>query len=402
MTSTSAFIAKCSAADGAARRLPPLFVFSDDWGRHPSSCQHLVRQFLDRHEVYWINTIGTRKPRLDLATIRRGFSKARQWLAGSGKRDALPANLRVRNPWMWPSFGSRFGRWLNLRLLGRHLTKLAQSLPEPPVVLTTIPLVADLVGRLPARRWVYYCVDDFSKWPGLDQTTMQHMEERLVERVDALVAASENLCQRLAQMGRDAQLLTHGVDLNFWADGEAAPLPEVDNLERPLVVFWGVIDRRMDVAFVKALAESLSKGTVLLVGPEANPDPALYGPGRIVHLAPLPFERLPLLARAAEVVVMPYADLPVTRAMQPLKLKEYLATGKPAVVRDLPANRAWADCLDLAATPAAFVEAVRQRLATGLPEAHKKARSRLAGEGWDAKARLLEKVLEWEATSASS
>jgi len=53
---------------------------------------------------------------------------------------------------------------------------------------------------------------------------------------------------------------------------------------------------------------------------------------------------------AADVIIMPYADRPVTRAMQPLKLKEYLATGKPVVVRNLPATRGWTDCLDLADT----------------------------------------------------
>ena len=34
-------------------------VFADDWGRHPSSCQHLIRQLLARYPVLWVNTIGT-------------------------------------------------------------------------------------------------------------------------------------------------------------------------------------------------------------------------------------------------------------------------------------------------------------------------------------------------------
>jgi hypothetical protein len=72
--------------------------------------------------------------------------------------------------------------------------------------------------------------------------------------------------------------------------------------------------------------------------------------------------------------------------MQPLKLKEYLATGTPAVVRDLPANCDWADCLDLAATPAEFAAAVKRRLATGLPDDQRQARKRLNAEDWSAKA----------------
>ena len=41
-----------------------LVVFADDWGRHPSSGQHLVGHLLARYPIFWINTIGTRRPKL--------------------------------------------------------------------------------------------------------------------------------------------------------------------------------------------------------------------------------------------------------------------------------------------------------------------------------------------------
>ncbi len=363
----------------------PLLVFADDWGRHPSSCQHLVRHLPGRPPVYWVNTIGTRPPRLDLATARRGMEKARQWLRPAAGEE-LPANLRVLNPKMWPWFGSRFARALNRELLARQLNPLLERLPAPAVAVTTHPLVADLPGRLAVARWVYYCVDDFGQWPGLDQPTLRTMEEKLVGRADALVAVSEVLQERLRRMGRSSHLLTHGVDPDFWNGGQEG-LPRLAGLERPLVVFWGVTDRRLDTAFVSRLAADLGRGTVLLAGPEADPDPTLAGLARVVRLGPLPFADLPRLAREAAVLVMPYADLPVTRAMQPLKLKEYLAAGRPAVVRDLPAARPWADCLALAATPEAFSHAVRRRLEEGLPDGQRRARARLAGETWAGKAR---------------
>src|SRR5262249_51716196 len=110
----------------------------------------------------------------------------------------------------------------------------------------------------------------------------------------------------------------------------------------------------------------------------------------------LPYQQLPRLAREAAVLVMPYADLPVTRAMQPLKLKEYLATSRPVVVRDLPAVRAWANCMDVADRPEAFTEAALRRRADGLPKAQERARARLAEESWTAKAKLFE---QWALSS---
>jgi glycosyltransferase involved in cell wall biosynthesis len=375
----------------------PLLVFADDWGRHPSSCQHLVRHLLDRHEVVWVNTIGTRTPRFNGATLKRGLEKMRLWATKKFAAPELPANLRVVNPKMWPSFGSRFSRRLNRGLLTRQLAPFLRGFSTPPIAVTTLPIVSDLVGTLAVQHWVYYCVDDFSLWPGLDQATLLEMDEDLINKADSIVAVSETLQARLAKSGRESRLLTHGVDLEFWREPAEIQGPKAwDGLERPLVVFWGLTDRRMHVATVRQLACDLKKGTILLVGPQADPDPSLLELPRVVHLSPIAFDHLPLLAMAASVLIMPYADLPVTRAMQPLKLKEYLATGRPVVASDLPANRSWFDCLDLASTPEAFSKAVLERIITGLPAAQGQARDRLTGESWSEKARLFEQWIHAE------
>ena len=283
----------------------PLLVFADDWGRHPSSCQHLIRQLLPRRPVWWVNTIGTRPPRLDWGTVKRAAGKLRGWVGrsppppaggGLGGRGSqvlhapspltpLPqgeggTNPVVLSPKMWPSFKSGFSRGLNRRLLVRALRPVVERMPAPPVAITTLPLVADLVGRLSVARWVYYCVDDFSVWPGYDGETMLRMERDLVPKVAVAVAVSETLQRHLAGLGKPAHLLTHGVDLDHWVVSPPVAsagglLPEFAGLEPPFVLFWGVIDRRMDTAFVRELAASLAAGTVVLVGPKEDPDPEL-------------------------------------------------------------------------------------------------------------------------------
>src|SRR5439155_25702815 len=214
----------------------------------------------------------------------------------------------------------------------------------------------------------------------------------LIDQADQIIAAGENLAARIRRRGREPTIITHGVDLDHWQDAadDASGLEKLRSLPRPRAIFWGLIDRRLDTSWLRALSTTMRCGSIVLIGPRQEPDPALASIPRLHVTGPLCFEQLPHAAALADVLIMPYADLPVTRAMQPLKLKEYLATGKPVVVRALPATGPWADCLDAADTPEAFAAAVAERLRIGLPEEQRAARGRLDVEGWAAKAEQFE------------
>lgn len=399
-----------------------LLVFSDDWGRHPSSCQHLVKQLLDQYPVLWVNTIGTRAPRLDRATFSRVMEKVKQWTGLEKSDDAgldpvlayfrrqhqkfSHPNLQVVNPRMWPWFGRPFDRALNRKLLAKQLTPLIKNLPQPVCALTTLPITADLPDVLPVKRWVYYCVDDFSQWPGLDGTTLRRMDVEMIRRADSLVAVSENLQQMIADEGRESELLTHGVDVEFWK-GAATVGQQHQSMSHLLpansVVFWGVIDRRMDVKSVQWLSRDLATEDsrnglsrprrIVLIGPQQDPNPDLLSLPNVLVVPPQLLEHLPMIAAEASVLIMPYADLPVTRAMQPLKLKEYLATGKPVVVNRLPSTDAWRNSLDSANSPDEFSALVRMRMREGISVEQELDRQRLQSESWTAKAGQLNQVL---------
>lgn len=370
-----------------------LVVFSDDWGRHPSSCQHLIGRLLDRYRVLWVNTVGTRAPTLGRYDLLRIAGKVGQWLRPT--RSEAPgghANLRVISPLMYPGFRTPWQRRFNADRLTKKVNAALGKPGGRRIAVTTIPIVADLVGRLRVDRWVYYCVDDFSVWPGLDGTVMDEMERQLVSRVDAAVAVSPTLQERLASMGRTSDLLTHGIDLRHWrttAKHEFAIAPPLEG--KPMALFWGVVDQRLDADWCLALADKV--GVLMLVGPQQSPDPRLLSHPNIRLPGPMPYGELPGAAQAADVLVMPYADLPVTRAMQPLKFKEYLATGKPTVVRDLPSIRDWHDAADLVSDAETFVRVTLERAAKGVPLAQVEARRRLERETWEAKARMFERAI---------
>ena len=442
-----------------------LIVFSDDWGRHPSSCQHLIGQLLPRYQTLWVNTIGTRSPRLSWEDFGKAIKKIGQWIRPPAKEvrasvkvkeegtearrhegtkgGAALRNLTVVSPKMFPGFRRAWQRKLNRRLIVRAIHKaLGPRLPgEVRTAITTIPITADLPkrdanddGGLDVDRWVYYCVDDFSVWPGLDGSVLDAMDQQMALRADAIVAVSQTLRDRIAVWGRESVLLTHGIDLEHWGKetgdrtqetgdrgqgtkirdskfeignqkseighqkleirNHQSPAPSaawVGTASKPIFLFWGVVDQRLDVDWCLTIADKL--GTLILLGPQQSPSPRLMNHPRILMPGPAPYDSLPALAAAADVLVMPYADLPVTRAIQPLKFKEYLATGKPVIARALPATVEWADAADVLDSIESLLAIAPERLAKGVPASQMQARTRLADESWGAKAAVLEGVI---------
>lgn len=357
-----------------------------------------MRELMNQVDVTWVNTIGMRTPRLDVATLRRIGGKLRSTLrrganfVPSTLRPALP-EPEVLNPLMWPWFTHAHDRWFNQLLLLQRLNRELSGWRRPRLGITSIPIVADLVGTLAVDRWVYYCVDDFSVWPGLDQATMLQMERELVAKVDEIVVVSKVLQTRIKALGREAEILTHGVNLDQWNLDNVEPYRWPVEISGPVVLFWGVIDLRLDTQLIVELSRQLKNGTIVLVGPQQDPDPRIANQSNVFLLPAVDAQVLPSMALAAKCLIMPYSDSPVTRAMQPLKLKEYLATGRPVVARYLPATTDWSEACDLVATPEEFATMVVNRLDGNLPPAQSLARQRLTTESWqDKAAKFLELV----------
>ena len=388
-------------------------IFSDDWGRHPSSCQHLTRRLMleGDHRVYWVNTIGTRPPGLNLLTLRRGFGKIRSWFGDHRKANSSTGEVsrneptpKILHPVMYPWFRHGFDRRLNRLLMSRTINRVLEEAGETDVTaITTLPIVADLPGELPAvKRWVYYCVDDWSRWPGMDARPLAEMEAELIRKMDRIVTAGENLHDRLQSLGRDSLLLTHGIDLDFWRgtqSGNARQNPEFTrNLPRPVFTFWGLIDERLEPEMVERLAQDSPQSTILLAGPVAAPEVAkrLEAIPNARLLGMVPYEKLPQLAAESDVLIMPYRKNEATEQIQPLKMTEYLASGRPAVVRALRASEPWRDALDEADSPETFSRLARFRALSGLPAAQADSRKRLESETWAEKARQFEAYIMQE------
>ena len=135
---------------------------------------------------------------------------------------------------------------------------LVERLPEPPVAITTMPTAADLVGELPVAHWVYYCVDDFAAWPGIDQAAAER-SGRPPDRHGRRAGRGERAVVRAdrsprphgppAHARRRSGFLGETADVQriLTARLPACAHPSATCLPRHYIVFWGLIDRRLDL-----------------------------------------------------------------------------------------------------------------------------------------------------------
>lgn len=364
-------------------------VFSDDWGRHPSSCQHLFRRVLPHTDVLWVNTVGLREPRLTWYDLKRGTEVIAGWLRPRTVVDSagpLPPSRtpRVLRPFMLPFFQWGWASALNRRLLTRALHRAMQDVApgKRQILVSTLPIAGFAFRDAAFARTIYYCVDDFTTWPGVSGETMLKLEAEVVEACDLLVATSTALLESRGPRARASRLLTHGVDADRFAHptGTSTHLADV---RPPVIGMFGVIDARLDASLVMALARAMPEATIVLLGPVDRDVRDLATWSNVRLPGAVPYDALPAEAARFDVCILPYVVDASTTSINPLKLKEYLATGKPVVSTPLPEAERLRPFVRVAAADA-FVDAVAAALRDPTPAPGLEAF--LADESWDAKA----------------
>jgi len=372
---------------------PPLLVFADDWGRHPSSCQHLVRRLREDRPVVWVNTIGTRQVKADGVTLRRGVEKLRNW--ARGVTQVGPQMWVVDLP-MVPGLRGHVMRGFNRAIVQARLRQvLARLGVSRPVVLTTLPYIGWLAGGIRRRGLVYYCTDDYSHWPSADRDTLQAAERDLLSECDLALAASRALTERLRPQTRRCEYFPHGVDFEHFASVRCrTPDPAVGRLNGPRIGFFGLIYEKLNFATLTEVARRFPDGTLAMIGPVDRCPPVFAALPNVRMLGPRPYADLPAAIAGLDVLLLPYVDDAMIRQSGPLKLRECLATGLPTVSVDVPEVRSLHPHVRVAGTAEAFVREVAEAVGESKDSPSVTARQDAVREdGWDRRANALREHL---------
>jgi glycosyltransferase involved in cell wall biosynthesis len=372
-----------------------IICFCNDWSGDPLSKKQIVTRLAEHNRILWVNSTGNRNPTASAHDFQRAWKKLKEF--GHGCRQ-VAENIHVFSPLVIPFHGSRAARAFNQRFYAACLRRACRKLHfRDPIVLTFVPSSADVIESLDAKLVIYYCVDEYSQFSGTNKEAILSMERKLMERSGLVIVSADRLLESKREYNPNTFLITHGVDVEHFRKACLAntEIPaDCPRSDTPVIGFFGLIEDWVDLRLIRELAVARPTWSFVLIG-EVRADASPVADLLNVHLlGRRTYGSLPAYCKAFDVAILPFTWNELTLAANPLKLREYLAAGLPVVATPLPEVRRLGKLVNLASTPAEYLEALDGLLASGRRGPRLADSLRMDAESWDCKVEQLSQHIE--------
>lgn len=373
-------------------------AFAKDWQEDPTSNHHVLRELAKTRRVLWLNSVGTRTPKLASA---RDLGKMRRKLGELARGPVNVENdLWVFSPMVLPFPHNAAARRINTALLRATISTLRRRLGIGAFQLWTfLPNVGDYVGALGESLAVYYCVDEWSMFSYLDRDATIAAELSLLRKVDCVFAINAALAAKKRATHPETHVAPHGVahELFSRALDPTTPVPEdIARLPRPVLGFYGTLRDWVDLELVAYVARARPRWSVALIGQQLDDVGPIAGLPNVHLLGRKPHGLLPAYCKGMDVGLIPYRLDERMKFVNPIKLREYLSAGLPVVSTAVPEVRNHARWCAIADGGPGFVDAIERALATDTDRLRRERSAAMSRETWprrvDEVARVVDEV----------
>lgn len=309
------------------------FGGEDWWYHHPHSKNHILKRFAVNNRVLFVNSISMGLPSVRnpdfFLKIKRKLKSYSKWL-----RQA-PEGLWVMTPINLPFYSSRFARKLNCLMLVIQL-KSAMTLlgMRTPILWIAIPSAADLIGRLGESTLLYQVSDkyDANEDSALSANIIRGFDRKLKAAADVVMFSGRRLFQESSEPNRF--FLEQAVDFDHFAVEAVETDPEISKIPRPILGYFGAMDYVMDTDLIAEVTRRRPEWHWAMIGLKSNL--VEISSPNVHFLGSKPYKDLPKFIRHFDICVLPWKQAnEFTSYGSAIKVREYLATGKPVIMSPL-------------------------------------------------------------------
>lgn len=367
--------------------------FGNDWqAENRTSSHHVATRLAKAMPLLYVDSPGMRAPSASGRDFKRALRKIAAALkppvrVGDNFWHCTVPQLPFRRMPGVEAFNRLFSRWAVRRAL-RH-AGISRC-----ISWFVVPHPGFMARRLGEELCVFYCIDDYAAHPGVDAAMIGQRDEALSRCADLLFVAPPALLEAKRALNATATFAPHGVDTELF--GRACdPRTEVPAAARglpgPVIGYIGSVHEWIDLELIAWLASERPQWSFLLVGHAAADVSALRDLPNVHLVGAQPYAALPAWAKAFDAAIIPYRLNRQVANANPLKLREYLATGKPVVsVRNAEIEK-FSRWVRIADDRAGFLAALDAAIHDNGDEACAARIAAVADQTWD---RRVEDVLD--------
>jgi glycosyltransferase involved in cell wall biosynthesis len=377
------------------------FGGEDWWYHHPHSKNHLMRRFARAgNKVIFVNSIS-----MGLASVK---SKdlvpriARKLKSYAKLARTTEEGITVVSPAVIPFFGSRAVTIANRSLLTSQIAGLARRRGlSRPILWIAIPTAIEVAGRLNESLVIYHVSDKY------DANTMDHatdpafirsLHEKAIEAADLIFYSSRKLLAEATRGLERSHLLEQAVDFDHWAriqDGNLKIAPDIEKIPRPRIGYFGAIEPWLiDQELIRQAARERPDWNWIFIGNKSR-GLEIEGLKNVHFLPPVPYHELPAYAAGFDVCVLPWStEVTFTSYGSAIKVREYLASGKPVVIAPLPEYESMSEVLRIGRNRKQFLELVDEALQESGSELARARQDSVRNGTWDARAEWVSDLIE--------
>jgi UDP-galactopyranose mutase len=242
-------------------------------------------------------------------------------------------------------------------------------------------------------------MDELSAFKGASPI-LKDREAELFGRADLVFTGGQSLYEAKRHQHPNVYAFPSSIDSTHFAQARSITVepPDQADIPRPRLGFFGVIDERMDIELLRAVAEARPDWQLVVIGPVVKIDPKeLPACSNLPYLGGKSYAELPAYLAGWDVALMPFARNESTRFISPTKTPEYLAAGCPVVstsIRDVVRPYGQMRLVHIADTPEEFVAAAESAMTSDAPSRLREVDAFLSQTSWDRTWKRMTELIE--------